>query len=192
MNPAMQPLLDKYTGGERINLGSGTVRLDGWKSLDMNPASGADVVHDLHDLPLPFDAESFDAVLMSHVLEHIDRDKTLPLVYDVARILKTGGHLVVAVPYATHRVAYACPLHTQLFDEHSFQYFSAECYEEPGNDGHLANQGQPVARWEAKEFQYVLSEDWADKTDDEVAEAKNRYLNVVRELFVVLEKRGMS
>lgn len=184
----MQPLLDKYAGGEKLSIGSGATELEGWRTLDMNPASGADVIHNLYDLPLPFADGSFDTVLASHVLEHIAREKTLPLVHDVARILKPGGNLIIAVPYATHRVAYANPLHHQLFDEHSFQYFSVECYSEPGNDGYLANQNQPVARWEQKEFQYVLCEDWATAPDNEIEFAKNHYLNVIREMFVVLGK----
>lgn len=184
----MQPLLDKYATGVKLSIGSGATDMDGWTTLDMNPACGAKVVHNLHDLPLPFAHESFDTVLASHVLEHVSKDKTLPLVYDIARILRPGGRLIVAVPYATHRVAYANPLHTQLFDEHSFQYFSQECYSTPGNDGYLGNQGQPVAKWEAKEFQYVLCEDWVTASEGEIEFAKNHYMNVVRELFVVLER----
>lgn len=192
MNPALQPLLDKYATGEKLSIGAGAVDLDGWKTMDMSTACAPDVVHNLHDLPLPIPDESVDTVLASHVLEHVDRARVLPLVYDLARILRDGGHLIVAVPYATHRVAYANPLHTQLFDEHSFQYFSTECYSMVGNDGYLANQGYPVAEWEAKEFQYVVCDDWATASDGELEFAKNHYLNVIREMFVVLQKKGMG
>jgi len=187
----MWPLLTEYAIGKKLCIGSGTELGTGWTNLDMNPASGAQVIHNLHDLPLPFADEEFETVLASHVLEHIDRAKTLPLVYDIARILKPGGIFVVAVPFATSSVAYASPLHTQLFDDHSFQYFSKECYERPGSDGYLANQGFQVARWEQLKLAYVIAEDFVKVSQAELEYAKQHYLNVIRELFVVMRKIEM-
>jgi SAM-dependent methyltransferase len=191
MSPEIEPIIAEFARGKKLNLGSGSALGEGWTNLDMNPDSGAEVIHNLHDLPLPFASEDFDTVLASHVLEHIEKAKTLPLVYEIARILKPGGHLIVAVPYATHMVAYACPLHTQLFDDHSFQYFTKECYSKPGNDGYRANQGHPVADWETVKVGYVVCEDFASVPQEALEYAKAHYLNVIREMFVVMRKVGM-
>jgi ubiquinone/menaquinone biosynthesis C-methylase UbiE len=190
MNVSLGPILDEYARGTKLNIGSGSAIGTGWTNLDMNPDSGADVIHDLHNLPLPFGDETFDTVLASHVLEHIQREKTLSLVFDVARILKTGGRFIVAVPYATHAVAYACPLHTQLFDDHSFQYFTKACYSVPNSDGYHANQGYPVADWEIEKLAYVVGEDFLGSSDKELEFAKAHYLNVIREMLVVMRKTG--
>jgi SAM-dependent methyltransferase len=46
--------------------------------------------------PLPFAAHSFDGVLASNILEHLDSGETA--VSEAARVLKPGGVLVVTVP----------------------------------------------------------------------------------------------
>jgi SAM-dependent methyltransferase len=45
---------------------------------------------------LPHLGTSYDVVLMSHVLEHLDRPA--PLLADVKQVLKPTGHIVVALP----------------------------------------------------------------------------------------------
>ena len=46
---------------------------------------------------LPFAAESFDGVLCSQVLEHLDRPEVV--IREMARILKPGGVGIIAVPF---------------------------------------------------------------------------------------------
>jgi SAM-dependent methyltransferase len=56
---------------------------------------GVDDRVDIRKMPYP-DA-SFDALLCSHVLEHVDDDRTA--IREMARVLKPGGWAVVMVPY---------------------------------------------------------------------------------------------
>lgn len=55
------------------------------------------VVHDLRRR-LPFDDGSADAVYHSHVLEHIDRDRTVAFLEEIRRVLRVGGVHRVVVP----------------------------------------------------------------------------------------------
>jgi SAM-dependent methyltransferase len=48
-----------------------------------------------------FEAESFDVVVMWHVLEHIPTPRNL--LEQVRRVLRPGGHFVVATPNLAHR-----------------------------------------------------------------------------------------
>lgn len=48
---------------------------------------------------LPFDSGSFDLVLATDVLEHVDQDGQA--VAEIARILKPGGHVLITVPTFT-------------------------------------------------------------------------------------------
>lgn len=54
---------------------------------------------------LPFPANTFDAIICLHVLEHIDPSKLQPVLKEFQRILKKGGRLISAVPNcgATYR-----------------------------------------------------------------------------------------
>jgi SAM-dependent methyltransferase len=79
----------------RLNLGAGGVHLDGFVSVDLR---GADVNHDLAEMPWPFEDGSATAILASHVLEHFDQKAGALFLRECARILKPGGVLSVAVP----------------------------------------------------------------------------------------------
>ncbi len=55
---------------------------------------GVDVVADI--TRLPFDDESFDGILCSHVLEHVDDDRAA--MAELCRVLRPGGWAAVLVP----------------------------------------------------------------------------------------------
>ncbi len=61
-------------------------------TADLDPAKG-DLALNIEDIALP--DESFDAILCSHVLEHVDDSRALP---ELFRILKKGGTLYAMVP----------------------------------------------------------------------------------------------
>lgn len=75
-------------------------RMPNWRyqSVDrFNPE--ADVSADLTDLPFP--DRRFDAVLTSHVLEHIRRDGAA--IGELARVLRPGGQAIIMVPFDAGR-----------------------------------------------------------------------------------------
>ncbi len=62
-------------------------------TADLNPA-GVDVQADITALPFP--PATFDAVLCSHVLEHVPDDRAA--MSEIARVLRPGGWALVLVP----------------------------------------------------------------------------------------------
>lgn len=86
-------------GGKRVlNIGCGfsqyrapnVVNLDGYAICRPN------VVWDLSKTPLPFENETFDLILASHILEHVPN--WWDCFSDFGRILKVGGTVEVFVP----------------------------------------------------------------------------------------------
>lgn len=61
-------------------------------TTDLNPA-GVDVVQDIESLT--FDADRFDAVICSHVLEHVDHHAAMR---QIVRVLAPGGYLLALFP----------------------------------------------------------------------------------------------
>src|SRR5262249_36017946 len=151
----------------------------------------ADVIHNLTDLPLPFADESVDAVLASHVLEHLERPDLIRLFYDVARILKPGGHFVWIFPYATHSVSYANTLHRQLIDDSTPQLFQIQSYEQENTAGTGAHQGFDFARWEIKEITLTPEAVFRNLSNEELNFAKRHYLNAIEEMQCVMQKESM-
>lgn len=86
----------------KINLGAGEHWLEGWDNVDLvmptiEMLSGGRHV-DLSVFPWPFDENSADEMMASHILEHFDKLNGKCFLAECARILKPGGKLHVAVP----------------------------------------------------------------------------------------------
>ena len=83
-----------------LDVGCGTGKQEGAIGLDNNPRTGADVIHDLGDVPYPFADKEFDLIVSNppYVPEH-DRAQLQPEVrdYEPSRALFAGddGLLVI-------------------------------------------------------------------------------------------------
>jgi len=111
-----------------IDIGCGTKCLPGFTGMDNKDLSGVDVVHDLEDIPWPFESESVYAIHASHVLEHMKPWKIFDIMNEAWRVCEFGGGIDIKVPYG---FAYSIdPSHTILFNIASFYYFqpSTEFY----------------------------------------------------------------
>lgn len=66
------------------------------KTLDIDPDTHPDVVGSMLSIPEPDD--TYDAVLCSHTLEHIEYRDVSAALTEMRRVLKPGGELHVLVP----------------------------------------------------------------------------------------------
>lgn len=87
-----------------LNVGCGPMRLEDFIGLDRDPASAADVRHDLDDYPWPFEDSRFDRVLLSHVLEHLEDPERA--VREAHRVCRAGGELRVVTPHYSSYESY--------------------------------------------------------------------------------------
>lgn len=107
-------------GPRKLNLGSGTDIRPGYVNLDVAALPGVDVVHDLAELPLPFDTAAFDEVLCKDILEHLDY---VPVLRELHRVLAPGGRLVVEAPHFTSPAVYIDPTHRTAFSIETLDFF---------------------------------------------------------------------
>lgn len=86
-----------------------------YQTMDYDPHSGADVIGDIHNIPLR--DQSVDAVICSSVLEHIK--DPIKAVEEIFRILKVGGSVFVYVPsiYPYHARKGHYPDYWRFFDD---------------------------------------------------------------------------
>lgn len=80
-----------------VNLGCGGTWHPEWVNFDFRPAPPHVRALDIRQR-LPFADQSVDAVLHSHVLEHLSHDQALGLARECLRVLKPGGVLRAVVP----------------------------------------------------------------------------------------------
>lgn len=98
--------------GDLLDLGAGNQPFRPWYqplvrravAVDVAPAPGLDVLTLV--APLPFRDNSFDTVLCTSVLEHVDDIEAAA--GEIARVLRPGGRLLISMPflYPTHEAPY--------------------------------------------------------------------------------------
>lgn len=76
----------------RLHLGCGSVHLDGWVNVDLQPAAAVDLVSDVTKLDAVADA-SVEEIRMEAVYEHLFRHQRLAALREWHRVLVPGGRL---------------------------------------------------------------------------------------------------
>ena len=111
----------------KLNLGSGSKILDGYTNVDKYDYYKPDIVHDLEIFPYPFEDNSVDEILLSHVLEHIGQspDVFLKIIKEFYRVCHNDSLIKIIVPHPRHDDFISDPTHVrpitilglQLFDK---------------------------------------------------------------------------
>ncbi len=89
-------------------------------TLDIDPLHNPDIVHDLNNVPWPFEDNTFDEIICHHVIEHLEKlDVAMKELY---RITSPEGRIYIEVPHYSSWFANApeYPLR--------FNYFSFDGY----------------------------------------------------------------
>ncbi len=110
----------KYVSGETLDFGAGTAKYKGiivpnttkYVTFDMMAGKNIDVVGDV--LNPPFGDSSFDTVISTQVLEHVE--KPWVMVSQIGRITKLGGVCIITAPFLI-------PFHA---DPHDFFRYTRE------------------------------------------------------------------
>lgn len=108
-----------------LDLGCGDTKMAGAVGVDNTALPGVDVVHDLLNLPYPFEEGSIDKIYLSHVIEHFDLPDSRRILNETHRLLRAGGVVHVRVPHAYTVAAIADPTHKRAFAFVSGEFFVA-------------------------------------------------------------------
>lgn len=117
----------------KLDLGCGSRKVSEIHiGIDKAYVPGVDIILDLEKGKLPFENNSVDEVVASHILEHISN--YIPLMEEIWRIIKPGANLFVRVPHYLHEGAYTDPTHVRRFTRKSFHFFDSRkvLYRESG------------------------------------------------------------
>ncbi len=107
-----------------LDVGCGANKTEGAIGLDNNPRTAADVIHDLGDVPYPFEDDEFELVVANHVVEHIP--DVIAFVEELYRITKHGGVIRLLTPHYTNPDWASDPTHRNHFNSYSFNQFVSE------------------------------------------------------------------
>ena len=105
---------------KKLNLGCGRNLKEGFTNIDIIDFGG-NVVHDLNSAPYPFEDSTFDYVLASHVLEHLNSFHNT--IKEISRILKPNGILEVYAPFFLNTKYFGEPDHKIPFSIRTFDNY---------------------------------------------------------------------
>jgi len=110
----------------KLNLGCGYQHLDGYVNVDKWEAVKPDVLWDLEELPWPWETNSVERVVLSHILEHVGQttDKFFAIIKELYRICADGAELDITLPHYQHYTFYADPTHIRPILPETLQTFS--------------------------------------------------------------------
>jgi SAM-dependent methyltransferase len=164
----------------KLNVGCGRNVLEGWINMDSQKLPGIDVIADLdrcRDVPLPFEDNSIDTFLLSHVIEHIHDQ--LSMMQELHRIAKPGAIATVRTPYGSSDDAFEDPTHVRQMFLNSFGYFSQPFY-------WRADYGYR-GDWKVNQITLIVSQkENAGLSGDQILQKVHMLRNVVREMVVEL------
>ena len=104
-----------------LDVGCGTGKHEGAIGLDNNPRTGADVIHDLGDVPYPFADNEFDLIVSNHVVEHVP--DVMAFITELYRITKPGGRIKLLTPHYTNPDWPNDPTHRNHINSYTFNVF---------------------------------------------------------------------
>lgn len=106
-------------------------------TLDFNADHNPDVVHDLEEIPLPFDDDSFEECHAYEVLEHLGRQGDWRFFFaqwsDFWRILKPGGVFLATCPAASSPWAWGDPSHSRIIGPECLIFLHQPAYQQVGH-----------------------------------------------------------
>lgn len=170
-----------------LNLGSGRDyrHSDGenmWLNADKSEAVNPNVIADI-DERLPFDDDSFDLILLQHVLEHSkDIIKTME---EVWRVAKPGAEVLVVCPYYTNLWSWGDPTHTHAISEGTFGFFSYPVYEMNAKRGLSMSQLFPKCDFDYKTQKIKSPTSIAEADEYSIKHLWNVIEEIVAEMKVV-------
>ena len=99
---------------------------EGYLNVDIVNLPWVDKVFNFESFPYPFEDNTFDEIYCSHILEHMsDLWKVMDEFY---RIWKNWCKIKIKVPYFASPNAMWDYTHKRMFNTHSFEYFTKDCY----------------------------------------------------------------
>jgi SAM-dependent methyltransferase len=123
----------------KVNLGAGYKRFDGFVNVDDDPLTKPEYLVDLEAGKLPFEDNSVDEMICSHILEHIWN--FIPLMQEIHRVCKHGAIINIVSPYHLHDIQFIDPTHKRFITVEGMRLFSQkfnqECIDTQGSSSGL-------------------------------------------------------
>jgi ubiquinone/menaquinone biosynthesis C-methylase UbiE len=179
----------------KLNLGCGSKILENYTNLDKFDYYNPNVVHDLEVTPYPFEDNSVDEILMSHVLEHIGQDPDIfnNIIKELYRICKNKSIIEIIVPHPRHDDFLSDPTHVRPITIDLLKLYDKELNKKWENEGHY---NTPLGLIHGVNFKILKADLKLDEkykklivekkiSQADIFEITKKYNNVVKEMKIL-------
>ncbi len=168
----------------KLDIACGQNKAEGYTGVDKVPLDGVDIVCDLEKYPWPFETGSVSDI---HCAQYVEHTKDLiKFIEECNRLLVVGGTIKIIAPYYTSIRAWQDPTHVRAISEATWLYFVKSWREKNKLDHYGIQSDFDFA------YQYNVSPEWANRSEDARNFAISHYFNIVSDLIVILTKREPS
>ena len=168
--------------GLKLNLGCGNNYKEGYENVDMLKNIKADHYLKLGKDKLPFKDNSVGEVLLNDVLEHLD--DPFPLMKEIWRVCKKDAIVDIVCPYPWSDYQACDPTYRRAYNEITFTFFTKEAYEK--DKGTARTPIDLGFDFGIKNMIMIPNPRYAGKSDVELREAKQKYINVIDKIRCIL------
>jgi len=111
-------------GLQRLHIGCGFKRLDGFINVDAMPACMPDQVADIEQ-PWPWADDSVSEIVAEHVLEHVGQTPAqfIAVLKEMYRVCRDGAVIRIVVPHPDHEVFAIDPTHVRAIRPQTLAMF---------------------------------------------------------------------
>jgi len=125
MNPGPSAAPERSTV---LDVGCGTRKAEpGALGIDRSPGPETDIVWDLDRYPWPLEADRFERVHLSHIIEHVH--DVMATMAEVHRVAQAGASVFVTTPHFSSHNSYADPTHVRHMAAASFEHLTGKNFE---------------------------------------------------------------
>lgn len=101
-------IIKRFSHKKGLDIGCGSgrwlERFPGWNGIDIDERAKTNGRVKIGSVvKIPFNKNSFEVVLASHVLEHVERKDFIKAISEIRRVLKKNGTLVIFGPNPAHQ-----------------------------------------------------------------------------------------
>jgi len=107
--------------GKILDVGCGSNKKEGAVGIDRVKLPGVDVVHNIDQFPWPFESGTFDGIIMSQVVEHVEN--VLKTMEEVHRVGRPGCVVKIYTPHFSSFNSWTDPTHRWHLAYRSFDLF---------------------------------------------------------------------
>jgi SAM-dependent methyltransferase len=179
----------------KLNLGCGSKILENYINLDKFDYYNPNVVHDLEVTPYPFEDNSVDEILMSHILEHVGQAPDIfnNIIKELYRICKNKSIIDIKVPHPRHDDFLSDPTHVRPITIDLLRLYDKELNKKWENENHsdtplglILNVNFKILKIDIKldeKYKKLIVEKKMNHAD--IFEITQKYNNVVKETRIL-------